>query len=97
MRLSGARRYSYRHLDLDHLEKLLRQSSATSKIIVTDGVFSQDGDIAPIPDLLRLAERWDAMVYVDDAHGAGVLGASGGGILEHFQGGQRTADLHGAR
>jgi 7-keto-8-aminopelargonate synthetase-like enzyme len=52
---------------------------------VTDGVFSQDGDIAPIPDLLRLADRWDALVYVDDAHGAGVLGASGGGILEHFQ------------
>jgi glycine C-acetyltransferase len=85
MSLSGARRYSYRHLDLDHLEKLLRQSAATCKIIVTDGVFSQDGDIAPIPDLLRLADRWDAMVYVDDAHGAGVLGASGGGILEHFQ------------
>jgi glycine C-acetyltransferase len=85
MGLSGARRYSYRHLDLDHLEKLLRQSTATCKIIVTDGVFSQDGDIAPIPDLLRLAERWDALVYVDDAHGAGVLGASGGGILEHFQ------------
>ena len=85
MRLSGARRYSYRHLDLDHLEKLLRQSSATSKIIVTDGVFSQDGDIAPIPDLLRLAERWDAMLYVDDAHGTGVLGASGGGVLEHFK------------
>jgi 8-amino-7-oxononanoate synthase len=85
MSLSGARRYSYRHVDLDHLEKLLRQSTATCKIIVTDGVFSQDGDIAPIPDLLRLADRWDAMVYVDDAHGAGVLGASGGGILEHFQ------------
>jgi 8-amino-7-oxononanoate synthase len=85
MRLSGARRYSYHHLDLDHLEKLLRRSTATSKIIVTDGVFSQDGDIAPIPDLLRLAERWDAMVYVDDAHGTGVLGASGGGVLEHFK------------
>src|SRR6202163_1867407 len=84
MRLSGARRYSYRHRDLDHLEKLLRQSDATSKIIVTDGVFSQDGDIAPIPDLLRLAERWDAMLYVDDAHGTGVLGASGGGVLDHF-------------
>ena len=84
MRLSGARRYSYHHRDLDHLEKLLRQSDATSKIIVTDGVFSQDGDIAPIPDLLRLAERWDAMVYVDDAHGTGVLGASGGGVLDHF-------------
>jgi glycine C-acetyltransferase len=85
MRLSGARRYSYHHLDLDHLEKLLRRSMATSKIIVTDGVFSQDGDIAPIPDLLRLAERWNAMVYVDDAHGTGVLGASGGGVLEHFK------------
>jgi len=84
MRLSGARRYSYRHRDLDHLEKLLRQSDATSKIIVTDGVFSQDGDIAPIPDILRLAERFDAMVYVDDAHGTGVLGASGGGVLDHF-------------
>ncbi len=84
MRLSGARRYSYHHRDLDHLERLLRQSDATSKIIVTDGVFSQDGDIAPIPDLLRLAERWDAMLYVDDAHGTGVLGASGGGVLDHF-------------
>jgi glycine C-acetyltransferase len=85
MRLSGARRFSYHHLDLDHLETLLRRSTATSKIIVTDGVFSQDGDIAPIPDLLRLAERFDAMVYVDDAHGTGVLGASGGGVLEHFK------------
>src|SRR5207247_9749005 len=66
MRLSGARRYSYHHVDLDHLETLLRRSTATSKIIVTDGVFSQDGDIAPIPDLLRLAERWDALVYGDD-------------------------------
>jgi 8-amino-7-oxononanoate synthase len=85
MRLSGARRYSYHHRDLDHLEKLLRKSTATSKIIVTDGVFSQDGDIAPIPDLLALAERWNAMLYVDDAHGTGVLGASGGGVLEHFK------------
>jgi glycine C-acetyltransferase len=85
MRLSGARRYSYRHRDLDHLEKLLRRSTATSKIIVTDGVFSQDGDIAPLPDLLNLAERFNAMVYVDDAHGTGVLGASGGGVLEHFK------------
>src|SRR5580700_5369876 len=85
MRLSGARRYSYHHRDLDHLEKLLRQSTETAKIIVTDGVFSQDGDIAPIPDLLRLAERFDAMLYVDDAHGTGVLGASGGGVIEHFK------------
>jgi glycine C-acetyltransferase len=85
MILSRTRRYRYRHLDLDHLEKLLRRSTETCKIIVTDGVFSQDGDIAPLPDLLRLAERYDAMVYVDDAHGTGVLGASGGGVLEHFK------------
>jgi glycine C-acetyltransferase len=83
--LSRTRRYRYRHLDLDHLEKLLRRSTETSKIIVTDGVFSQDGDIAPLPDLLHLAERYDALLYVDDAHGTGVLGASGGGVLEHFK------------
>jgi glycine C-acetyltransferase len=85
MRLSGVRRYSYHHRDLDHLETLLRRSTATSKIIVTDGVFSQDGDIAPLPGILNLAERFNAMVYVDDAHGTGVLGASGGGVLEHFK------------
>jgi len=85
MRLSGVRRYSYRHRDLNHLETLLRRSTATSKIIVTDGVFSQDGDITPLPDILTLAERFNAMVYVDDAHGTGVLGASGGGVLEHFK------------
>lgn len=84
MALSRIRRYRYRHLDVDHLEKQLRRSTETFKIIVSDGVFSQDGDIAPLPDLLRLAERYDALVYIDDAHGTGVLGASGGGVLEHF-------------
>ncbi len=84
IRLSGADRFTYRHLDLAHLEHLLNQSAATSRVIVTDGVFSQDGDIAPLPELLALAERYDAMVYVDDAHGSGVLGAHGGGITEHF-------------
>src|SRR5260370_40547751 len=85
MLLSGTRRYSQHHVDLAHLETLLRRSTATSKTSVTDGVFSQDGDIAPIPDLLRLAGRWDALVYVDDAHGTGVLGACGGGVVEHFK------------
>ncbi|NTV11317.1 MAG: pyridoxal phosphate-dependent aminotransferase family protein [Zoogloea sp.] len=84
IRMSGAERTNYRHLDLDHLESLLRASAATTRIIVTDGVFSQDGDIAPLPGLLELAERHGAMVYVDDAHGTGVLGATGGGTAQHF-------------
>lgn len=84
IRMSGAARATYRHLDLNHLEALLKKSTATTKIIVTDGVFSQDGDIAPLPDLLQLAERYDATLYVDDAHGTGILGENGGGICEHF-------------
>jgi len=84
IRMSGAARATYRHLDLNHLEALLKKSAATTKIIVTDGVFSQDGDIAPLPDLLQLAERYDTTVYVDDAHGTGILGEHGGGIAEHF-------------
>jgi glycine C-acetyltransferase len=84
IRASGAARVSYRHRDLNHLSTLLERSAATNKIVVTDGVFSQDGDIAPIPELLRLAERHNAYLYIDDAHGTGVLGATGGGVLEHF-------------
>ncbi|WP_319244336.1 aminotransferase class I/II-fold pyridoxal phosphate-dependent enzyme [uncultured Propionivibrio sp.] len=84
IRLSDADRQTYRHRDLGHLENLLKESTASSKIIVTDGVFSQDGDIAPLPEMLDLAERFDAMVYVDDAHGTGVLGANGGGTTEYF-------------
>lgn len=84
IRLSGAERHSYRHLDLVHLDTLLSESDASTKIIVTDGVFSQDGDIAPLPELLALAKCYEAVVYVDDAHGTGVLGEHGGGITEHF-------------
>ena len=95
MRLSGARRYSYRHLDLDHLEKLLSQSTATSRIIVTDGVFSQDGDIAPIPDLLRLAERWDCDALCRRCSRRGRARRLRRRRARALQGGQRTADLHG--
>ena len=84
IRMSGAARATYRHLDLNHLEALLKKSTATTKIIATDGVFSQDGDIAPVPELLQLAELYDATLYVDDAHGTGILGEHGGGIAEHF-------------
>ncbi|MBV9557417.1 MAG: aminotransferase class I/II-fold pyridoxal phosphate-dependent enzyme, partial [Pseudolabrys sp.] len=84
IRMSGADRHTFRHLDLNHLEELLRKSDADSKIIVTDGVFSQDGDIAPLPGMIELAERYEALLYVDDAHGTGVLGATGAGTSEHF-------------
>ena len=83
-RLSGAAFRVYRHRDMDHLERLLkRRSSASSTLIVTDGVFSMDGDIAPLADIAALAERYDAAVFVDDAHGTGVLGQEGRGSLEH--------------
>ncbi len=84
IRMSEAERFTYRHLDMNHLEASLQRSDAHCKIIVTDGVFSQDGDIAPLPEMIALAERYDAFVYVDDAHGTGVLGRNGGGISEHF-------------
>jgi 8-amino-7-oxononanoate synthase len=84
IRLSGATEIVYRHCDVTDLAKKLANHSANTRVIVTDGVFSQDGDIAPLPDLLDLAERYDAAVYIDDAHGTGVLGASGNGTSEHF-------------
>jgi 8-amino-7-oxononanoate synthase len=64
---------------------LLKSSTAKRKIIAADAVFSMDGDIAPIPDYLRLCEQYDAYLYMDDAHGFGVLGEHGKGSLSHFQ------------
>ena len=84
IRASGAPSFAFRHLDMNDLEAKLARSDAAIKIIVTDGVFSQHGDVAPLPDLLALAERHDAAVYVDDAHGTGVMGPNGGGTSEHF-------------
>jgi 8-amino-7-oxononanoate synthase len=83
--LSRAEHKRYRHVDLNHLEDLLRTSRARSRLIVSDAVFSMDGDIAPVSSLLDLAERYDAWLYIDDAHGFGVLGAHGRGVLEHFE------------
>jgi 8-amino-7-oxononanoate synthase len=82
--LSRARHVRYPHLDLDGLERRLAQSDAKVKLVATDAVFSMDGDIAPLPELLELTERHGAWLYVDDAHGFGVLGRTGRGILEHY-------------
>lgn len=84
IRASGAPTFAYKHLDMNDLEAKLQTSQANVKIIVTDGVFSMHGDIAPLPAMLELAERYEAAVYVDDAHGTGVLGPTGAGTSEHF-------------
>ncbi|MDZ4805064.1 MAG: glycine C-acetyltransferase [Candidatus Eisenbacteria bacterium] len=85
VRLSRASRHIYRHSDADDLrEQMKKAGSARRKLIITDGVFSMDGDVAPLPDLVRVAEEFDAMLMVDDAHGEGVLGSHGRGAADHF-------------
>jgi glycine C-acetyltransferase/8-amino-7-oxononanoate synthase len=84
-RLSGADFRIYRHNDISHLESLLaKRRRARRTMIVTDGLFSMDGDLAPLPDLRRLAQEYEADLYIDDAHGTGVMGAHGRGTAEHF-------------
>jgi 8-amino-7-oxononanoate synthase len=73
------------HTNLAQLKEMLQADSSAHKLIVTDGVFSMDGDLAPVADLLTIAKDHDALLIVDDAHGFGVLGKYGHGILEHFQ------------
>ncbi len=81
---NGAEVQRYPHNDVAALERQLAASGARNKLIVTDAVFSMDGDLAPLPALFALAERYDAWLVVDDAHGFGVLGAHGQGSLAHF-------------
>ena len=76
--------HRFPHNDVDALEKLLKASSAKRKLIAADAVFSMDGDIAPLKQYLALCEQYDAYLYVDDAHGFGVLGAHGQGSLKHL-------------
>lgn len=83
-RLSRANVQVYAHGDVDQLERLLQVRGAKTKVVVTDSVFSMDGHLAPLPQLLALCERYGAWLVVDDAHGFGVLGAHGCGALEHF-------------
>ncbi len=84
IRLTKAKRVIYKHLDMNHLEEQLKTHDGRRKLIVSDGVFSMDGDIAPLPDLVELAEKYDALLMIDDAHGEGVLGSHGRGISDHF-------------
>ncbi|MGB4065100.1 MAG: 8-amino-7-oxononanoate synthase [Azonexus sp.] len=81
---NGADVLRYAHNDVAALEKLLAASTAARKVIVTDAVFSMDGDLAPLPLIFALAERYDAWLVIDDAHGFGVLGPQGKGSLGHF-------------
>ncbi|MGB9757370.1 MAG: glycine C-acetyltransferase [Candidatus Bipolaricaulaceae bacterium] len=84
-RLTKAERVIYPHRDVAALAKALEEKkNAPVKLIVTDGVFSMDGDLAPLPEIVELAERYEAIVMVDDAHGEGVLGSHGRGIVDHF-------------
>ncbi len=84
-RLSGADFRVFRHQDSAHVESLLkRRQTNRPTLIVTDGLFSMDGDLAPLPELVSLAEQYEATLYVDDAHGTGIMGPTGRGTIEHF-------------
>lgn len=82
-RLAGAKRLRYKHSDMADLEAKLRDAEGTA-FVVTDGVFSMEGSIANLPDIVRLAKRYDAVTIVDDSHGTGVMGRTGRGTIEHF-------------
>jgi len=84
-RLSGADFRVYAHCNMEKLETILKKTSKYNrKLIVTDSVFSMDGDLAPLPDIVRIAKKYNAMVMVDEAHGTGVFGENGRGVVEYF-------------
>jgi glycine C-acetyltransferase len=89
-RLSGAKIIAYEHCDVDSLESVIRENLSQYRraIIITDGVFSMDGDVAPLDKIYEVAKKYDVLLMVDDAHGEGVLGKGGRGIVDHF-------NLHG--
>lgn len=87
-RLSRAQIKVYPHADMDGLRNALKETHGRRKMIVTDGVFSMDGDIAPLPEIAKLAKEFGAILMVDDAHASGVLGRNGRGTVDHY-------DLHG--
>lgn len=100
VRVSGVKnKFIYKHVDMEDLEARLKEAVALRKtpkldgenpriLIITDGVFSMDGDLAPLPEIVKLAKKYDVLTMVDDAHGEGVIGKGGRGIVDHF-------NLHG--
>jgi glycine C-acetyltransferase len=86
VRLTKAQRLIYRHCDMGDLERVLKEADGWAKkiLVVSDGVFSMDGDVAPVDQIANLSEAFGAMVYIDDAHGEGVLGEGGRGVASHF-------------
>lgn len=85
VRLCKAQRYRYANADMTELEECLKKAQAQRfRIVVTDGVFSMDGNVAPMDEICRLAEKYDALVMVDECHSAGVVGATGRGVTEKF-------------
>jgi len=83
-RLSFAETKKFKHNDMDSLEYILRESGNRGKLVVVDGVYSMEGDIAPLPDIVKVCRKHGARLMVDDAHGIGVLGRTGRGTAEHF-------------
>ena len=83
-RLSRAEIKVYEHCNMESLEERLKEPVSGKRLIITDGVFSMDGDLAPLPEIVRLAKKYNAITMVDDAHGEGVMGSNGRGIVDHF-------------
>lgn len=87
VRLSRAEKAIFKHSDMEDLENILKEKRHLYKdvLIITDGVFSMDGDLAKLPEIVKLAKKYNALTYVDDAHGSGVLGENGRGTVDHFK------------
>lgn len=87
VRLSRADKAVYKHSDMEDLERVLKEKRKeyNTCLIITDGVFSMDGDLAKLPEIVELAKKYECLTYVDDAHGSGVLGESGRGTVDHFK------------
>ena len=86
IRMTKADKAVFKHSDMEDLERVLVEAQGKYKtiLIITDGVFSMDGDLAKLPEIVKLAEKYNALTYVDDAHGSGVMGSHGRGTVDHF-------------